>query len=489
MSSEENGSDLKLKAVSGMAWTTFSSVTMRILAGLSNLVLAKLLAPEVFGIVSIANIVIGAMELFSDFGVGKALIRYKGDVRTAANVSFTLRLIQGVVLFGIALVLADYLAIYYKTPELKAVISVLGANFLIMSMGAIPVALLSKDMKFKQQALPQILPAFLQMVTAITLALMGFGVWSIVFGMVIFVTSQSALYWFASPIKLKFQIRLDVVKELMSFALPLFASGFVIYASFNIDRAVIGKVLGLDALGYYFFAFTVIFLPTTEIVYLVNRVMYPVYAKFSDLIWDLKNAYVKTLRYVFLVSVPLCIGIPLFGGNLFIALYGDKWVNAIVPMQVMGVFAFMRAFGATTGNVFLALGKTKYLFANAAISLILAALFVYPAATRYGITGVAGLYSSVWVIGVVILIIWLKKLINLKPAEIAVLIWKPLLASAISMGPVKALSGKVDLSIIYILLPAIVIMVVIYFAIIILIDDIIKKSLVETIKTRRPALY
>lgn len=472
-----------------MAWTTVSSVTMRILAGISNLVLAKLLAPEVFGIITIANIVIGAMELFSDFGVGKALIRYKGDVQAAANVSFTIRLIQGIVLFGIALALADNLAVYYNTPELKAVISVLGANFLIMSMGAIPLALLSKDMKFKQQALPQILPAFLQMVTAISLAVLGFGVWSIVFGMVVFVTSQSTLYWFASPIKLKLQIRFDIIKELMSFALPLFASGFVIYASFNIDRAVIGKVLGLKELGYYFFAFTIIFLPTTEIVYLVNRVMYPVYANFSNLIWDLKNAYVKTLRYVFLLSIPLCIGIPLFGGNLFIALYGDKWVNAIAPMQAMGVFALMRAFGATTGNVFMALGKTKYLFANAAISLILVAVFLYPVTIHYGITGVAGLYSAVWVVGVIILIVWLKRLINLNPGDLASLIWKPLLASLISMAPVKALSGKIELSTIYILIPAILIMIILYFVIIALIDPIFKKSFIESIKTKRPALY
>ena len=472
-----------------MAWTTMATTTMKFLAAVTDLYLAKLLAPEVFGIIAIATLVIGAMELFSDFGVGKALIRYKGEIQLAANVSFTIRITQGFILFIITAAFAGKLALFYETEELRIIIPVLGINFLIMSMGAIPQALLSKEMKFKQQALPQILPAFAKTCTAITLAILGYGVWSIVFGMVAFFTLQSGLYWIASPYKLRFQFDWGVTKELLSFALPLFASGFVIYLSFNVDRAVIGKLLGMNTLGYYSFAYLIIFLPTTEIVYLVNRVMYPVYSKFSELIWDLKNAYLKTLRYVLLLSVPLCIGIPLFGGNLFIALYGSKWVNAIAPMQMMGLFALMRAFGATTGNVFLALGKTKYLLANAAINLVLVASFIYPVAAKYDIAGVAALYSGIWVIGVIILLIWLKKLINLKPGSVAGLIWKPLLASAISMIPVKLLDGVIELSVIQILLPAIIIMILAYFAVVSLLDPVIRSSIVETVRTRKPVLH
>lgn len=463
---------------------------MRTLAALSNLILAKLLAPEVFGIIAIANVVIGAMELFSDVGVGKALIQYQGDAKKAAKVAFTLRIGQGLFLFLLAFALSGTIADYLQTEVLRSIIRVLGINFLIQSIGAVPMCLLSRDLKFKQQVIPNVLPALLQTTTAITLAILGFGVWSIVWGMALFTLTQSLLYWSASPIKLGFRFDSRIAGKLLGFGLPLFASGIALFAVYNVDKSVVGKLLGMKELGYYAFAFTIINLPTTEIVYLINRVMFPTYSQLGGRLWDLKNAYLKTLRYIALITLPLSIGIPLFGGDLFKALYGDKWIPAVGPLQAFGVFAFMRSFGATTGSIFMALGKTRHLLYNILINLVLVSFFVYPAAVYFGVTGVAVLYSIVWTIGTFILLIWLRWLIQIKPGEIFRDLRTPLIASLLTMLPVKFIFGRyIPLSNLAVLSLASAAIVIVYIAIVARLDQNAALSLRESWKQRKIVLF
>ncbi len=433
--------------------------------------------------------IIGAMELFSDVGVGKALIQYRGDTVKAAKVSFTIRLLQGLVLFIIAIVLAGRLADFYQTEVLRYVIPVLGTNFLVQSIGAIPMSLLSRDLEFKRQALPHILPALLQTSAAITLAVLGYGVWSIVWGMVLFTFSQSVLYWRASPLKLRFRFDTTIAKKLLSFGLPLFASGFALYLVYYIDKAVVGKLLGMRELGYYAFAFTIINLPTTEIVYLINRVMFPTYSRLGDHLWDLKNAYLKTLRYIALFTLPLSVGIPLFGGDLFRALYGEKWVSAIGPLQAFGVYAFMRSFGATTGSVFMALGKTNHLLYNILINLVLVSIFIYPAAKHTGITGVAGLYSVVWTTATVILLVWLRYLIKITPGELFRNFRAPLIASALTMIPAKYVLGNyISLSSLPALTATVAAIAAAYIILVCALDSTAAQSLKESWKQKKPAL-
>ena len=477
--------------ISGVAWTTIASATVRIFAAVSNLILAKLLAPEVFGIIAIAQVVIGAMELFSDFGIGRALIQYKGDVNKAANTALTLRMSQGFILFLIAFIFAGEFAGYYNTPELRYIVLILGINFLVFAAGAIPWALISKELQFRKLVIPQTLPALLQVITTITLAYIRRDVWSIVAGMVVMNLSKTILYWHVSPLKLRLGLNKIIARRLLGFGIPLFASGLVWYMVYNLGSAVIGKKLemGMEMLGYYSFAFIIISLPTTEIVYVINGVMFPTYSLLSDNLPDLRNAYLKTLKYIALAAVPLNIGIPLFGGDLFQALYDTKWIDAIAPLQAFAVYAFMRAFGATAGNVFLALGKTKYMLISSLVCLTILAVFIIPVVDKYGITGVAALFSIAWTITLWLLFMWLKKILGVNFADFFRAIRIPLLASILAMLPLKYIAGRLlDLHNIINLIIVLVFVVIIYIAIIYKLDPVASESMKRSFKERKPVL-
>jgi O-antigen/teichoic acid export membrane protein len=322
--------------------------------------------------------------------------------------------------------------------------------------------------------------------TAITLAALGYGVWSVVWGMVIMNISQTLLFWRTSPLKLRLSFDWKIASELLDFGIPLFVSGLVWFLVNNIDNMVIGKVLGMKELGFYAFAFTIINLPATEIVYIQNRVMFPTFSRLSDSLYDLKHAYLKNVRYTLLLSIPISIGIPLFGGELFQALYGEKWISAIAPLQAFGIYAFMRTFGLTTGNIFLSLGKTKYILINALICLALFGGFIYPVTVHFGITGVAALLSIVWTVIMIVLLYWMRKLVRIKIKDLYRIFRIPVLASVSVMLPVKyLLGGIIPLSKLSILVPAIILIIIIYIIIVSKLDPQAGQSLKASFQQKR----
>ena len=443
-----------------------------------------------FGILALANIVIGALELFSNFGFGRALIQYKGDIKPAANVALTLRVAQGAVFLIIAIAFAGKYADYYNSPVLKYIIPVLGANFLISALWSIPMSLLEKDLQFRKQVIPQTLPAVLQFITALTMAFLGFGVWSIVCGIVILNVSQTVLFLRISPYRLKFGFDYEIVKKLMAFGLPLFASSLVWYLVTYMPTAILGKMYDTNTLGFYSFAFTFISLPITELIYnILNKVLYPTYSKLSSNMEELRHGYLKSFKYLTIMTIPLSIGIPLFGGDFFIALYGDKWVPAIAPLQAFGVYAFMRSIAASAGSVFLALGKTKYLLANALVCLVTMAIFIYPVSVKYGITGVAILLSFTWTITLATLLIWMRKITGIRIFSMLKLSLIPISGSLFAMIPVKFLLGAfIPLEEIYIFIPAIMVIILLYVFIISAMDKAAGLSIRRSIKQRKLVL-
>lgn len=483
-------SELKKTVLSGFAWTTVAVTTVRVLAFVLQLILAKLLAPSIFGIIALANVVIGALELFSNFGFGRALIQYKGDIKAAANVALTLRAVQGAIFLIIAIVFAGRYAVYFDSPVLKYIIPVLGANFLISALWSIPMSLLERELQFRKQVIPQTLPAVLQFTTAVTMAVLGFGVWSIVCGVVVLNISQTILFLRISPYRLKFAFDYVIFKKLMAFGLPLFASSLVWYLVTYTPTAIIGKLYNNEALGFYSFAFTFISLPITELIYnILNKVLYPTYSKLSHDREQLRNGYLKSFRYLTMMTIPLSIGIPLFGGDFFQALYGDKWVPAIAPLQAFGVYAFMRSIAASAGSVFLALGKTKYLLGNALVCLAIIGIFIYPVTVKYGITGVAGLLSIAWTITLLVLLIWMRRIAGIKLYSMAKLLVVPVTGSLLAMIPMKYMLGAFfPLEKIYIFIPVIAVTVSLYVLLITLLDKTAGQSIRQSVEQRKLVL-
>lgn len=378
------------KAVHGMAWVTLSTIIIRILEFLTKIILARLLAPADFGLLAIGLLAINTMGLFRNLGFGAALIYKKDDSNhTAANTAFFLLPIVATILFVLAYLSAPYVAVFFNNAAVEPIIRILSLTFIISSFGTVPSLMLEKELEFKKKVLPDTVPIVGYACVAIVLALGGYGVWSLVYGQIVSAVLSAVLIWLVSDWRPMFSFDKEVAKELFGYGKHILGASFIIFLITNIDDAIVGRMLGMEALGFYTIAYSISNLPATQITHLVGRVMFPTYSKLQDDRDALRRAYLKTLKYVSMLSVPTAFGILVIAPDFVNVVLGEKWMPAVPALQVLCFFGLSRSIAATTGSIFQATGKPEILLKTSFIQLIAMVVLTYPLVITYGIVGVS----------------------------------------------------------------------------------------------------
>ena len=155
------------------------------------------------------------------------------------------------------------------------------------------------------------------------------------------------------------------------------------------DNALVGKILGIENLGFHALAYTLANLPATNFSHIIARVTFPAYAQIQRNKELLRRSYLKVLRYVILVAFPSSIGLILLSKEIVITIYGAKWAPIIWPMAILSLFGMFRAITSTAGTLFVAVGNPKTLKNITLIQLLIMAVTIYPLTLYYGIIGTA----------------------------------------------------------------------------------------------------
>ncbi len=382
---------LKLKTIHGIAWVALSTVIIRILNFSTKIVLARLLAPEDFGLLAIGLLAINTIGLFRDFGVGASIIYLKDDSkdRIVANTAFIMLPIVAIILFVLAYLFAPYIALFYNTTLIEPIIKVLALTFVISSFGTVPSILLEKELEFKKKVLPETVPILGYACVTIVLAINGYGVWSLVYGQIVSTVLNVILLWIISDWKPTFHFDRTTAMEMFGYGKNIIAASVVIFGITNFDNAVIGRILGMEALGFYAIAYTISNLPATQITHLVGRVMFPTYSKLQDNKEALGRAYLKTFRMVSMLSIPTSLGILIIAPDFIEIVLKEKWMPAVPALQVLCIFGLSRSIAATTGSIFQATGRPDILFKTSLLQLIITVFLIFLLIDPYGIVGVS----------------------------------------------------------------------------------------------------
>ena len=406
---------LAKKAAYGIAWVTLSTMLIRVFNFVTKIILARLLAPADFGLLAIGLLTINSMGLFRDLGFGAALIYKKDDSdHTAANTAFILLPIVASLLFVLSYLSAPYIALFFDNVAVESIVRVLALTFIISSFGTIPSMLLEKELEFRKKLLPETVPAAGYACVTIGLALHGYGIWSLVYGQIVSAVLMSVLIWMVSDWRPTFRFDREVAGELFGYGKHIMGASVVIFLITNIDDAIVGRMLGMEALGFYTIAYTISNLPATQITHLVSRVMFPVYSKLQDDQDALRNAYLKTLKYVSMLSIPAAFGIFVIAPDFVSVVLGDKWMPAVPALQVLCIFGMIRSIKATFGPIFQATGNPKIIRDIALLKLVLMLILIFPLTYKYGILGTA-LATTVPSILTAVLQIWkIAKIFNQK---------------------------------------------------------------------------
>lgn len=390
---------LQSKVISGVGWTFMASTSAKLLNFFVTLVLARLLAPEDFGLFALGFMLVTAVAIFRDYGLTQSLIYQKGDVTTYAHSTFVMSACFGVGAWVLIYVLAPVVAKVFGNQELTSPLRLMSVSLVFSSLVMVQSALLEKELEFKRRAAPEFANGIAYAVVSISLAYAGMGVWSMVTGHVAGALAGAVTTAVVADYRPKLEFHGKSAKKTMSYARHLMIASVLTLAFFYIDQAAIGKFLGVVSLGYYSLAFTICNLPATNITHVVNKVMFPAYSQMNTDIPAMRQAYLRTIHSIAVFSVPIAFATWAAAPDFVHTFLKPKWYPAIPLFMVLPLYGLVRSIGATAGSIFMAVGDPKWVYRTNAVMVIMAAPLVYSAAIRYGVMGVAVLFTVAYISG------------------------------------------------------------------------------------------
>jgi PST family polysaccharide transporter len=388
MTTTQDSSSVREELRHGALWSTISRFATRFILFGTTIVLARVLSPSDFGVVALGMVIWSLAGLFADLGVSASLIQAKEHIEEQANASFWLNLFIGAGLTLLTFVTAPLVGRFYDNGLVVPILRVQGLSFFLNGFATVQSVLLTKKMDFQKLAQVEIVTGFTERILALFLAFTGFAAWSLVVPSIVIIPLRTAILWRAST----FRPRLDLGRaqwpRIFHFGKHVFATTLLRYININGDYFVIGKVLGSTPLGIYTFAYNLANWPIENIVWVINKISFPAFAKLQDVPEEFRRIYRQIIQSVSLLSFPIMMGMFAVADQMVVQIYGSKWQEGILPLKIIIGFMLVRTIASPGGGVLMALGKPKieFRFNLVQLPLLLGAIIF---GSHYGIVGVA----------------------------------------------------------------------------------------------------
>lgn len=349
---------LKDQAVLGIEWTAGAKVAKLTLQFIISVILARLLTPKDFGLIGMIVVFTGFANLFSEMGFGAALIQRKVIEERHLSSIFWLNITVGLILTCIFLAAAPLISTFYSEPRLRILTMLISINFFLGSLKAVQFSILSRSMDFRKLAVIETTTMVIAGGFAIALALIGYGVWSLAWQMIITTIIGVVLFWFFTDWRPRFQFDKNAVKELLGFSGNLLGFNVFNYWARNIDNLLVGKFITSAGLGIYSKAYGLMLMPLTQVSATLGRVMFPSLSKTQDDKELTKRIYLKTIGAIALITLPMMTGLVVIADSFVLALLGPKWEDIIPVLRVLCLVGITQSIGTTVGWIYSSQGRT-----------------------------------------------------------------------------------------------------------------------------------
>jgi len=379
------------RAVAAIGINVAAALLTRLSVLLATFVLAHLLAPRDFGIANLGTMILAILLPFTDIGLAQALIRARPgeDLSRRAWTAFWLVILLGILLYAVVFAAADPVASFYGDPAIGPMLRVLALAIVVYSLSRIPSALLERGLLFGRKGIPDVVASLTYGVVAIALAAAGFGFWSIIVAVLVRTGVISALIFTVTRWRPGLRFELPIAVDLITYARVLMGNSLLRLAYTNVDNAVVGKVAGLPALGFYGLAYSLGNLPAVQLAQPVGAVLFPLYAGMLPDRARAREAAIRVLRYLSLLVSPAVSLSMVASPSLVPLALGEKWGPMTVALQVLLVYGWARTLTPVYSQLMLAADLNAITLRINFASLVVALAAAGPVARAYGFTGIA----------------------------------------------------------------------------------------------------
>jgi O-antigen/teichoic acid export membrane protein len=381
---------LREQAAKGSKWTAVSAAVGISMQLAQLVVLGRLLDPADFGLMAMMMVAIGLANAIADFGLGNYLVQVDRLSQNVLNTLLAVVFALSILMAGLVALSADIVAAYYKAPLLSSLLPWLSMAIVLTTLSQILFALLQRSYEFKAIAIGEIKSSVLAFVAMILLAYAGHGVWAMIVGQLvmggarlIFFLPRSLRIW--QSLSLKGNLKVIHAREFVFFQT---SERTLNYIGWNLDKIIIGRLVGDVGLGLYTIAYQLMIKPYSVLNPIFNRVALPLFSSIKNDNDRIISGYLQILKFVALLSFPIYLFMSIASPGIIQLIMGEKWAASAPVLSILSVLGMFFAVGNTVGNLVLAKGKPQLAFYFNLVSLGVY-LIAFGIGGKFGVVGVA----------------------------------------------------------------------------------------------------
>ncbi len=435
--------DLKEKTIrGGLARISAQAASFSLRIG-SLMILARQLSPEDFGLVGMATAFTGVLSVFRDFGLGAAAVQRSDVTDEQISNLFWVNVGFGIVLALITAALAPAVVAFYREPRLLWVTVILAFGFFCNALGVQHSAVLQRQMRFTALSVVNVIGLAVSSVAAIVLASAGYGYWALVAMTVLLPVALTIGVWVTAAWIPRLPKKGVGLRSMIHFGGTITLNSVVVYIAYNLEKALLGRYWGADAIGIYGRAYQLVNVPTDNLNSAVGEVAFSALSRIQDDPQRLRSYFLKGYSLILSLTIPASIFCALYAPNLISILLGAKW-KEVVPIfrllaPTIAVFAMINPFSW----LLFAIGKIAR---SLKIAFVIAPMVItgYVLGLPYGPRGVAFGYSVAMALWLFPHIVWCVHGTAISVMDVMRTLLPPLMsgcAAALLSFPVELLSA------------------------------------------------
>lgn len=373
---------------SGVAWSAIERFSIQFVQFIIGIVLARILTPKEYGVIGILMIFIVISQVFIDSGFTKALIHDQNRTRIKISTVFYFNLLIGVLFYGLLWVGAPWVAKFYDIPSLTLLLRVLALTLIINALGIIPLTLFTIDLNFKFISKANLVGVLISGGVAIYLAKIGWGVWALVWQILIRSTLTTGIILVGSGWRPIWAFSVTKLKQLFAYGSNLLVSSLLNTTVNQFSAIFVGKVMGARDLGFYTRGTQFTDVAFSSIHSILERILLPGLAPIQDNRELLIKSVRRIIKTVVLLCNPLFLLLAVLSEPLIRELLTEKWLPAVPIMQIFCIARFISVPATVNVNLLYVLGRTDLALKQQYVKIIVRIVLLL-AALPFGIIYVA----------------------------------------------------------------------------------------------------
>lgn len=385
--SERN--DLKQKTISGLFWRFAERCGAQGVSFIVSIVLARLLAPNDYGLIAMVTVFITISQVFVDSGMGNALIQKKDADNLDFSSVFYFNIVLCLIIYAILFFISPYIAKFYNSPELVPVLRVLSLTVVISAIKNVQQAYVSKHMLFKRFFYSTLGGTLIAAIVGIVIAYLGYGVWALVAQQLVNTIIDTTILWVTVKWRPTKEFSFERLKRLFSFGWKLLVSALIDTVYNNVRQLIIGKLYSSADLGYYNRGKTIPNLVVTNINSSIDSVLLPALSVEQSHVEKVKAMTRRAIKISSYIMWPMMIGIVVVAEPLVRILLTEKWIDSVPYLRIFCIMFAFQPIQTANLNAIKAMGRAD-LFLKLEIVKKGLGLLILLGVVKYGVLAIAG---------------------------------------------------------------------------------------------------